>query len=347
MKALKRIAALFIIGVLVAGTTVFAEEKTKEYHESWLNNEVSALEIDNRFGEVKINNTEGDSVIVHVKITVEAPNEGKADELLELIEVNIRKSGSLVKAVTDIEKNFKSNRRFSIDYDVNIPSDKDLKINNKYGNTIVGRLTGNGEFICKYGNFTAYELTTPESGTLNLSLAYGNANIGQVSHMDVEVSYSPIDIEEATSLKIESKYSNISVEECKDVVIESKYDKFKFEELETLAAEIKYTNIKIEELAKSLKVESGYGGIKVDEVGPGFDFIDITNSYGQISLGLDDASYSLDASCDYCGVSYPEDEFMGNRIKDNHTSTVVGKVGKGEGGKVTVKSRYGDIKLDD
>ena len=347
MKALKRITALFIIGVLAAGTTVFAEEKTKEFHESWLNNEVSSLEIDNRFGEVKINNTGGDSVVVHVTITVDAPNENKADDLLDMLEVTIRKSGSAVKAVTEIEKNFKSNRRFSIDYEVNIPSDKDLKINNKYGNTIVARLTGNGEFNCKYGNFTAYELTTPESGSLNLSLAYGNANIGEVSHMDIDVSYSPLDIEEATSLNIESKYSNISVEECKSVVIESKYDKFKFEELESMVAEIKYTNIKIEELAKSLKVESGYGGIKVDEVGADFDFIDITNSYGKISLGLDDGNYSLDASCDYCGISYPEDEFTGNRIKDNHKSTVVGKVGSGEGGKVTVTSRYGDIELDD
>ncbi|QIA07899.1 DUF4097 family beta strand repeat-containing protein [Draconibacterium halophilum] len=347
MRTLKRIAALFLIGVLSAGTTVLAEEKTKEFRESWLNNEVSSLEIDNRFGEVKINNIEGDSVIIHVEITVDAPNERKADELLDMIEVNIRKSGSLVKAVTEIERNFKSQRKFSIDYEVNIPSDKDLKINNKYGNTIVGRLTGNGEFICKYGNFTAYELTTPESGSLNLTLAYGNANIGEVSHMDVDVSYSPIDIEEASSLNIESKYSNITVEECKSVIIESKYDKFKFEELESLSAQIKYTNIKIEELAKSLKVESGYGGIKVEEVGPNFDFIDITNSYGQISLGLDDASYSLDASCDYCGVSYPEDEFTGNRIKDNHKSTVVGKVGSGDGGQVTVRSRYGDIKLDE
>ena len=347
MKSFKRIAALFIIGILAAGTTVVAEEKTKEYHESWLNNEVSSLEIDNRFGEVKINSSVGDSVIIHVTITIDAPNENKADDLLDMLEVYIRKTGSAVKAVTQIEKNFKSNRQFSIDYEVNIPSDKDLKINNKYGNTIVARLTGNGNFNCKYGNFTAYELSTPESGSLSLSLAYGNANIGAVSHMDVDVSYSPLDIEEATSLNIISKYSNISVEECKSVVIESKYDKFKFEELESLEAEIKYTNIKIEELAKSLKVESGYGGIKVNEVGANFEFINITNSYGQISLGLDDASYSLDASCDYCGISYPEDEFTGNRIKDNHKNTVVGKVGSGEGGKVTVVSRYGDINLDD
>lgn len=346
MKTLKSIAALFVIGILSVGTTVLAEEKTKEYHESWLNNEIESLEIDNRFGEVKINNSEGDSVVIHVEVTVEAPNEKKADDLLEMIEVNIRKSGSLVKAVTDIENNFKSQRKFSIDYEVNIPADKNLKISNKYGNTIVGQLTGNGDFNCKYGNFTAYDLSTPKEGSLNLSLAYGNANIGAASYMNIDVSYSPIDIEEAKELNFESKYSNISIEECGTVILESKYDKFKCEELESLTADMKYTNIKVEELAKSLKVESGYGSIKVDEVDSNFEFIDITNSYGHISLGLDDANYSLDASCDYCGISYPEDEFTGNRIKENHKSTVVGSVGQGSGGKVNVKSRYGDIELD-
>ncbi|HYQ59148.1 MAG TPA: hypothetical protein VEP89_17520 [Draconibacterium sp.] len=347
MKALKRISALFLIGVLSAGTAVFAEEKTKEFHQSWLNNEVASLEIDNRFGEVKINNSEGDSVIIHVIVTVDAPNERRADDLLELIEVNISKSGNSAKAVTDIKNDFKSQRQFSIDYEVNIPSDKNLKINNKYGNTIVGRLTGDGEFVSKYGNFTAYELNTPPSGSLSLELAYGNANIGAASYMAVDVSYSPIDIEEAIELNIESKYSNISVEECKTVIIESKYDKFKFEELESLNVRMKYSNIQIEELAKQLVVESGYGGIKVGEVDSNFELIDITNSYGQISLGLDDASYSIDASCDYCGISYPESEFSGNRIKENNKSTVVGQVGTEQGGKVTIKSRYGEIKLDD
>ncbi|MDX8340084.1 hypothetical protein SLH46_12860 [Draconibacterium sp. IB214405] len=347
MKTLKSITALFFIGLLAIGTTVNAEEKSKVYHEAWLNNEVASLEIDNRFGEVKINNSGGDSVTVHVEITVDAANERKAEEFLDMIEVNIRKSGSLVKAVTDIENNFKSQRKFSIDYEVNIPADKNLKISNKYGNTIVGQLTGNGDFDCKYGNFTAYDLATPKDGSLNLSLAYGNANIGAASYMNIDVSYSPIDIEEAKELKFESKYSNISIEECGTVVLDSKYDKFKCEELESLTADMKYTNIKVEELSKSLKVESGYGSIKVDEVDADFDFIDITNSYGQISLGLDDANYSLDASCDYCGISYPEDDFSGNRIKENHKSTVVGAVGNGTGGKVNVISRYGDIKLDE
>ncbi len=345
MKTLKFIAALFVIATLTAGTTVFAEEKTKAYNESWPVDNVSSLEIINRFGEIRINNEGGTEVTIDVLITVEAATERKTDELLNKIEVKFSKSGGTVKAETQIDADFKSQKNFSIDYVINIPSDRDLNISNKYGNTIVSKLTGNGDFNVKYGNFNAYELLTPESGNLNLNMAYGDANIGKASFLNVEVSYSPITIEELNKLTIESKYSTINIEKANEINIESKYDKFAFEEVASVTATTKYSNIKIDELGSSLKVESGYGSIKVNALSSEFEFINITNSYGQISLGLDNANYSLDASCDYCGITYPEESFSGNKIKDGNTSTLQGQIGTGQGGKVYLRSRYGDIKL--
>ncbi|WP_167614817.1 hypothetical protein [Maribellus sediminis] len=345
MKAFKLIAALFVISILT--TAVSAEEKTKEYNESWPVSEVSSLEISNKFGEVRVNNDGGSEVTIDVKITVEAANEKKAEELLDMIEVNFSKSGSTVKAVTEIENNFKSQKKFSIDYIVNIPSDKNLMIENKYGNTVVNSLTGNGNFDIKYGNFTANELKTPESGDLKLDLKYGNGTIGEASFLVAEVGYSPLTIEEIKALDLESKYSTIEVEEAGDLQIESKYDKLSFEEVNSVTANTKYSNMKIGELAKSLRIESGYGGVQVGQVNEGFEFITITNSYGQISLGLDDSSYDVDANCRYCGISYPEDSFTGDRIKENNTYQLTGKVGSGNGGKVNIKSQYGEIKLKD
>ncbi|MCY1719065.1 hypothetical protein OU798_01840 [Prolixibacteraceae bacterium Z1-6] len=345
MKTIKLIAAFFVLSILAVSTNARAEEKTKEYNESWPVASVSALDISNRFGEVRINNDGGNEVSIDVVITVEAANEKKSNELLDKIEVQFRKSGSTVFAVTKIESDFKSQKKFSIDYVVNIPSDKNLKIANKYGNTVVGTLTADGDFDIKYGNFTAYDLNTPESGNLALALAYGNGNIGAASHLNLEVSYSPVTIEEVKSIKVQSKYSTLNIEEGGDIQLDSKYDKFNFEEINSLTATTKYSHISIDELAKSLKVESGYGGIKVGEIATDFEFINISNSYGQISLGLNSENYALDASCDYCGISYPEEDFTGDRMKENNSRTVKGIIGSGEGGKVTIRSRYGEIKL--
>lgn len=344
MRTFKNIVILLAV-MLISTGIANADEQQKEYHEAWPVSEVSALDVVNKFGEVRITNEGGSEVTVDVTVTVEAANERKANELLEMIEIKINKRGSTIYAETSIDNNFKSQREFSIDYVVNIPADKNLRIENKYGNTIVNQLKANGVFMVKYGNFTANELNTPEGGTLNLDLKYGNGSIGKATNLSAEVGYSPLSIESLQSLHMESKYSSIEVGTADDIQIESKYDKLDFDQVATVSATTKYSNLKIGQLANSLTVESGYGGIQVEEVNAGFKSISITNSYGQISLGLDEASYDVDANCRYCGISYPENDFNGDRVKENNTYQIKGKIGNTPGGKVTVKSQYGEIKL--
>ena len=347
MKSKCRIIASLFIFILIAAkaTVTVAEEKTKEYNESWPASSVETLAIENKFGDIKINNRGGNEVTIDVEITVEAPNEAKADELLEKIYVDFDKSGSTVRAVTHITSDFKSRQEFSIDYVVNIPSDKNLDIANKYGNTAVGVLNADGEFNIQYGNFTATELNAPESGNIELVLEYGKADISSSSDINVNVKYSTINFGALDDLELQSKYAVVNIDEGSSVSAESKYDTFNFDEIGSVTANTKYTHIKIGELAKSLKVEAGYGGIRVDQVNANFESINITNSYGEISLGMENASYLLDASCDYCGIDYPEDHFNGDRMSENHTRIVKGKVGTETGGSVMLKSRYGQIDL--
>jgi len=339
----KTIAAIFVISILSAGTTVIAEEKTKEYYESWSVSSVQALEISNKFGEVRVSSDRTDSVTISVTVTVEARDEKRADDLLDKIEVEFKKSGSTAKALTTIQNNFKSQSKFSIDYVVSVPSDKNLNIANKYGNTVVNVLSGEGDFDIQYGNFSANSLIG-EMTKINLS--YGNANIEEAGNLNAYVKYSPISMGEVKNVELTSKYSDIEIEEVKTIQIESKYDKLRFQEVESLSASTKYSHIRISELKNNLKVESGYGSIKVAEVASDFEFIDITNSYGKISLGLDENNYAVDASCRYCGISYPEDDFSGDRMKENNTRSIKGTVGMASGGKVTIRSSYGDINLD-
>lgn len=340
----KNLNVLLVLGLLLFATQVTAEEKTKEYNESWSARSVETLEIDNKFGEVKITNTGGSDVTIDVVVTVEAPNENKADELLSQINVKFGKSGNTVKAETVIDSDFKSRREFSIDYLVNIPSDKNLDIANKYGNTIVNVLNADGKFDIKYGNLTANELNAPSNGDMEINLGYGKADISSSNDLEVNVSYSTMNFGSADDLQLESRYTVINLGEASSVNVDSKYDTFNFEEIESLTAKTKYTHIKIEELSKSLNIDAGYGGVRVDEVGDNFESIDISNSYGEISLGLDELSYSLHAECEHCGISYPENNFAGNRMKENHTQKLEGNVGTG-GGSVVVKSRFGKINL--
>jgi hypothetical protein len=340
------VASLILLLAITAGLPAFSQEKTKEYHESWPVASVQTLDINNRFGEVKVTNKGGNNVTIDVVVTVEAPNEQRAEELLDQINVSFNKTGSTVFAETSISRSFKSRQRFSIDYEVNIPPDKNLNITNKYGNTFVNVLNVSGKFDISYGNFSANELNTPSDGSVTLNLAYGKADLETANDISVTIQYSNMTIDRLKNLNLNSKYAVINLDKANSVVAESRYDTFNFGEVESVTADTKYTQIKIDELSKNLKVDAGYGGIKVGKVDSEFESVTITNSYGQISLGLGSADYSLDASCDYCGISYPENRFSGDRMSENQSRRVKGKVGAGSGGNVYVRSRYGQIKLD-
>lgn len=345
MKTMLKITSLLILIILLgSGKTTLAVEKTKKYSESWAAPGIENVRISNKFGEVKFKNEDRANVTIDVLVTVEAPTESKANNLLDMINVTISKSGNTVNAETTIASNFKSNSRFRIDYVVNLPSDKNLSVSNKYGNVVVNQLTGTGEFDIQYGNITAVSL---KGVTTSLKLAYGKGNINETGNLETDVSYSNISFGETGNLRINSKYSVVDLSNAKVINAESRYDKFNFGEVVSLTADSKYSQVRIAKLMKSLQIGSGYGGIKVDRIDPGFETINVNNSYGNISLGLGGLSYSVDAECSYCGISYPQDQFKGNRMKENTSIRIQGKIGTAAGGKVVVKSRYGEIKLGD
>jgi len=139
---MKSIFNLVTFTLLFAVSQAFASgaEFSKTVKKAWLKNSVTALQITNKFGEVRINDMGGDSVSIRVKITVDNGSESKSKNLLNKININFEKTGSIVEAVTTIEEDFKGNNSFSIDYLVNVPKNRDLEVRNKFGNVVLADL---------------------------------------------------------------------------------------------------------------------------------------------------------------------------------------------------------------
>ncbi len=345
MKTTFKITAIIILVLAIgAGKSIRAEEKTKEYHEKWPAAGVETINISNKFGEVRFTNETGTDITIDVVVTVDGSSDKKTEEMLDKIRVSFSKTGNAVKAETSISNNYNFNGKMSIDYVINTPSNKNLVVSNRYGNTVVNKLTGTGDFDIQYGNINAVSLTGTST---KVSLAYGKGSIEETGNVETEISYSDMSFGKSGNMTFDTKYSKIDVDAAKEVQCDSKYDKFNFGDITSLNTTTKYSQIRIAKLSKSLQVDTGYGGIKVDNVDPAFESISITNSYGQISLGLSGASYNLDARCDYCGISYPAERYKGNRMKENTSIELQGKVGNASKANVVIKSRYGDIKLGD
>lgn len=334
--------ALLVISTMIASAV--GAEFTKQIRNGWTKSSVTELKVTNKFGEVKINDLGGDSVTIKVVIKVDNKSEGRANDLLNKIQINIQKTGGLVTAETTIKEDFRNNETFTIDYLINIPKDKDLNITNKYGNIIINELNAKGYFQVNYGSFTAGKINAPSGSPVKIIIGYGQADMGKINDADMEFKYSKLVADEINHLVLDSKYSTITLHKTVSLTLDSQYDGINIDEIDNLKSISKYTNYKVGLLTGSFDIDTRYGSVRISKVGLKFENIKIINSYGGINIGLNNLNYKLKADCNYCEVNYPEDRFKGNKINDNQRFSLDGNVGSG-GGSVSITSRYGGVKL--
>ena len=336
---------LFLVSAMIAGTA--NAEMTKTIRKAWPKSSVTALKVTNKFGEIKINDTGGDSVSIKVEITVANTSDSRAKELINLIKVDFQKNGGLAIAETRIDEDFRSKQSFTINYQINIPRDKELDITNRYGNVVVNQLEGKGTFNVSYGNLTTGRMNVPSGSPAVINVSYGKADIEAVNQATMIFKYSQLSGGEFGQLNLESKYSpHINLHKVNRLHLDSKYDNINIDEIGTLQSVSKYTSYKIGLLRENLNLDTGYGSVRINEVEPKFGNIEITNSYGGINIGLNDLDYELKADCSYCDVDYPSNRYKGDKIRENQSFSLNGSVGTG-GGSVTINSRYGGVKLTD
>ncbi len=338
----KLVFTLLLFSTFVAGAA--GTDFTKNLRKAWTKSSVTALKITNKFGEVKINDTGGDSVTVKVVITIDNPSGNKAKELMDKIHIDLQKSGGMVTGETTIDEDFRNKQSFSINYLVNIPKDRDLDITNRYGNVVVDELEAKGNFDVSYGAMSAGKMEAPVGSTIKIVVNYGKANLQTINNADLEFKYSKLYADGIRQLLLNSRYSTANISKTENLTLDSKYDGINIDELGRMKSESKYTNYKIGKLTESFDLNTGYGSVKIGKVDPKFDKIIIINSYGGIDIGMSGLSYKLKADCDYCDLAYPENNFKGNKTRDTHTFSLDGNVGSG-GGTVNISSRYGEVKL--
>ena len=340
MKTLK--FNILILLTLLISMNVTAARISKRVYKNFPVNSVKELELNNKYGNIYIENNRTDSIIVSADIWVEG-NSDRAQRLLNNINVSVNQSGSKVTAITTIENMNNGNNEFSIDYHIAIPADRDLAVTQKYGTVNMKDLTGKGSFEIKYGELNGQKLLSPG---LSMEIAYSKVNLDAVNDLSLSLHYSKFKLGVGKNLTCETRYSGMSIDECNQLVTDSKYDNYSVENINELTFNAMYTGCKIEKLTKKLNLINGYGGFTVKRIPSGFESISIENKYAGIKLGIaSDASYKLNGTVRYCNIDHPEGKL--NKIRENTSYEVNGTVGGSESPKssVNISSSYGNVSL--
>ena len=357
-KLAYRSGTLLAAAMLLVTTALTAQEVTKEYDKEYNVNNNSALEIDNRYGDIIVEASQTDKVIINVKVTVKFPNQERAERLLGYIDVQFSEEGNNLKARTVIDDKFNftgwggDSRKFTIDYIVKMPPSLALTVSNRYGDTDLDDLTGFVNLDIKYGNLTAGRLSRGNEKPLSaVAVAYGKATIDEAGWLDVTLRYSGnFTVLKCQAILLDSKYSTLNLGTISSLVGESRYDgRFRIENISNLVIDEGYSNISVGTLMKKLTVDASYGSFNADIVKAGFESIEVDTRYASVRLGLEEsANYNLQAILSYGGLKYNEENFVNKRrIVENTSTEISGVVGKEESPKANVRinGSYATVKL--
>lgn len=339
------VKSLITVALLVAFFTVRADY-SKKIHKAWGISKVKALSIDNKFGNINFVDNRDDSVTIDIFIEIKDVPENKAESIANQIDFLFSLNDGILNAKTEFSDRFKSNSDFNIIYTINIPIDRDLTVENKFGNVTLGDLKANGMFDIKYGNIYGQNLQAPGGSKIKLELRYGNGTFESVNQLYANLGYSKLNTGDMESAEFETQYSIVQSGNVGTMIAESKYDNYTLESTKELTVESKFTNWKVDLLKSKFAIETQYGDVDVNEVSKSFESIKVDNGYGNIKIGISpEASYQLQSESYYCNVSFPNANII-KQIEDNNHKTIKATIGKtNPSAMVSIESRYGKVKL--
>lgn len=354
-KQIYKTGTLLIISLFLA-VSASAQPAVKEFNKEYTATPNTTLDISNKYGDVTVETTNQNQVVINVKVTVDMPNRERAEKLLGYIDVQFSENNNTIYAKTIIDEKFNftgwgDSRRFSIDYTVKMPARINFTLANRYGNCDLDNIDGLVNLDIKYGNIKADGFTRGNEKPLNsVNLAYGKANISSAGWLDIYSRYAGgFDIDKSQALLLDSKYSKIELGEASSLVGESKYDNIRIDKINNLVLDAGYSDINVNTLTRKLKFDGGYGSLSVERIPSGFETIESNTKYIGVKLGIDEnASYQLDARLSYGNLKFNEENFQHQkRIVENNSSETSGVVGKesSPSSKVTIEATYGTVKL--
>ncbi len=328
------------------------EEKQKVVKATFKVNPKDLLSISNKYGNVNFTNHDKSEVSVQVTILAWARSDKEAQKILDRISIEQDNDSESINFETQIEESrggySSSNREgFEINYEVKIPKNLNIDVENKFGSVTIGDLNGKLNLDLKHGNFNAHNL----SGMRHvISVSFGNLSINEVGSADVEVAHGSLNIDKSnTDLKIESKHSNVRIDEANSLEIEAKHGNMRIGTVSKITGENSFGGIEIRKVLKSAVLQLKHGNCELEQIAKGFDKIEVENAHGSIELRFDsDAKFQFEARTEHGSIrNSMRNTTIQRHEEDTHDKILEGKTNGGGSGKVRVTNQHGSIRLEE
>ncbi len=321
-------------------------EKKKVIEKSYAVSPTHILQIINKFGRVHVNTWDKATIEVKIDIIARGNNEDRIREILDQIEVDIVSGGSIIKFETQLKgkMNNKKSEQFEINYLVNMPVSNPLILTNSFGETYLADFKGKLKLDVSYGHLKAERL----SGDSEVKMSFSEAQIQEVTLGELEVKYSELAMEVLGNVKLDQGFSELRVDKAGDLSAEVKYGELRVGELNTITGKLEYSEFHVEKVVQGMVLKTAYcGDFNVKQVSNKFGVIDLDGEFGAFKVGFEKGvNASFDFQMKFCDFNQTGlDVYFSRKESSDFKKEYEGKLGKGAGGKIKVRSSYGDVKF--
>jgi hypothetical protein len=298
-KKLLFIWLIIVMFSVAARAQTYSEHLVKHYKVS----DKSTVEIFNKYGKVHVIAWEKDSVKFEVDMRISASDQKKLNKLKGNISFDFTSTNYYVIARTqfvksggifsDVVETIIPSNNVSIDYTVYIPSNVNLRIDNKFGDVYIDDFNGNFGLVLSNGALKANSL----NGNTSLQLNSADAMINNINSGSLTLRYSDVEFRNINKLDLDTKFSKIEITEAGQLKINSRRDSYTIEKVGKISGKGDFTKMNIIHLGEELSFSNKYYSLIVEDIDPGFSLINITTELTDVELRFPKASaYNLDVT---------------------------------------------------
>jgi hypothetical protein len=350
---------IFILGTVSVWGQQISDSKT--FMKSFRVSSNTVLEVTNKYGDIHINHSRGDSISVRAEVTAMSNNEDRLKSMMSDVDISMTMTGETVRAQTLFNKgitplleslksltknilNFES--RLKIDYFIVCPPSTVMQITNSYGDVYIGDETPDLTLKLSNGSLDAGVV----SNARLMDLTFCKANVRSISEGKIVLSFSELRTKETGNIKLTSVSSKLWIDRCSTMDIDSKRDDINLGSVSVITGVSYFSDVIARSIAEEINLTMKYGNLSCENVEERFSLIDINTSYTDVDLLMPErASYDLEIRHTNAFVSLPglKPEPSTTEISaDNKIYLTTAKVGGSpDRSRIRIDANRGEIRI--
>lgn len=331
----KSVIALLIALLLISGLTVHAQfTETREFVRRFKIQPETRIDITNKYGRIELNTWKKDSVVIWFKMEIREKKPDKLKKTLDNLDFDFSNSQHFLIVKTQVDKSrsqiesellkfketmLQTNGSIRIDLVVWLPDNRQLRLENKFGDIIMGDYRGETNILLSNGKLSAGDLP----GRANLNLSFADATISNLPVASIMSNYSDIIIKNSGAIRLESKSSTIEIQNSDELNINSRRDKYRIRLAEKIEAAGNFSHFRMNELQGKANMRMSFGSLDMEKVENSFSTIYIESRSTDVNL-----YFSPDAKFNYEITETKTDLNLGKEMKEEDNEVLDSKENK-------------------